>query len=286
MAPGPSASAVMSTLSTPSEPAPMLAMTAPVGYNLRSDPDIKKPECVGCNKAFARRDTVILHMKNQKRKWDLLCTMLPRLIETTSAPSAQRKGAHGIGRHSTDACATWAESDSPWEQSGSSNVTAPTVTTNPTAGRSSATDPQGAVVSRHKPQKQRRSHPYRMVEKLWHSTLQKRACLLGLVHSPSTIHVKKGEDASHITTAGPFHEELDWRVEGEDLLATLANGTNGDEGDDGDENEWLGLQGLSPLGAQAKLIWMMKVMEEPPCWKERKVRMFGAYGVLEEKVLQ
>ncbi|KAG0009668.1 hypothetical protein BGZ80_002171, partial [Entomortierella chlamydospora] len=54
------------------------------GYIPSSDPYLKKPECVGCNKAFARRDTVILHIKNQKRKWDLLNAILPTLIGITS----------------------------------------------------------------------------------------------------------------------------------------------------------------------------------------------------------
>ncbi|KAF9978221.1 hypothetical protein BGZ73_003225 [Actinomortierella ambigua] len=40
-------------------------------YRPGVDTDYRKPECVGCNKAFARRDTVILHIKNIRRKWEL-----------------------------------------------------------------------------------------------------------------------------------------------------------------------------------------------------------------------
>ncbi|KAF9160223.1 hypothetical protein DFQ26_005767 [Actinomortierella ambigua] len=40
-------------------------------YRPGVDTDYRKPECVGCNKAFARRDTVILHIKNIRRKWEI-----------------------------------------------------------------------------------------------------------------------------------------------------------------------------------------------------------------------
>ncbi|KAG0237006.1 hypothetical protein BGW41_000298 [Actinomortierella wolfii] len=40
-------------------------------YRPGIDTDYRKPECVGCNKAFARRDTVILHIKNIRRKWEI-----------------------------------------------------------------------------------------------------------------------------------------------------------------------------------------------------------------------
>jgi len=52
------------------------------------------------------------------------------------------------------------------------------------------------------------------------------------------------------------------------------------------EDGWPSLETMSRMDSQIKLRWMMKMMVMPPCWTERKVRLFGAFGVMEEKVLQ
>ncbi|KAF9166712.1 hypothetical protein BGX20_000129 [Mortierella sp. AD010] len=123
------------------------------GYIPSSDPYLKKPECVGCNKAFARRDTVILHIKNQKRKWDLLNAILPTLIGIASP---------------TDLPA------------GLTNATGSTTTTSTSALGTAAAASAGITssIKNKRSQRQRRSHPHRMVEKLWHSTLQRKGVFL------------------------------------------------------------------------------------------------------------
>ncbi|KAK3813174.1 MAG: hypothetical protein J3Q66DRAFT_347567 [Benniella sp.] len=226
---------------------------------------MKKPECVGCNKPFARRDTVILHIKNQKRKWDQLCSLLPTLYEAACTSVRNHKGPESSSNSSTNRTAVAkARLNSPWEQS--------------------TKDPQSAIGPR-KPQKQRRLH---VVEKLWHATYQKQMSHLGANRASPTLQSKQG-DASPITTATLHDQEA--RVEGkkEMISATNSSTTSRGENDNsnspegGDEAGWLGLAGTSQVDM---LKWMMTAMEEPPCWKERKVRMFGAFGILEQKVLE
>ncbi|KAG0049686.1 hypothetical protein BGZ83_005490 [Gryganskiella cystojenkinii] len=251
--------------SSSSSSASATMMSIPIqGCNPSLDPDIKKPECVGCNKAFARRDTVILHIKNKKRKWDLLNAMLPALTSPSSSLATSVINIAG------DTTAT---------------------TTCPTGRRV---------------QRQRKSHPYRMVEKLWQSTLQKKGLLLtsgpcsfpsssltsslrascrdGSYGGMSVVEVIKMEAVSARPVAVGFDEKGEeyrhhhhHHQDGEGML-DLEQGE--------DEDGWPSLETMSRMDNQTKLRWMMKMMVVPPCWTERKVRLFGAFGVMEEKVLQ
>ncbi|KAI7826511.1 hypothetical protein BC939DRAFT_501694 [Gamsiella multidivaricata] len=251
------------------------------GYNPSSDPDIKKPECVGCNKAFARRDTVILHIKNQKRKWDLLSAMLPTLrASSVSSLTAEEqelwdeKGLDGNSTRRTTAMAAAIGSTV-----GDAVVMAPT-------GKASAVTGSGSSSGR-KVHRQRRSHPYRMVEKLWHSTLQKKGLVLSgssLGPGNSGLNTLVGQDALRAKK-----EDCEDDEDGGDTVDGEARrerqGRDEDEDEDG-EGGWPSLEVMSEMDSQTKLEWMMKMMKMPPCWRERKVRLFGAFGVLEERVLQ
>ncbi|KAF9576002.1 hypothetical protein EC968_000562 [Mortierella alpina] len=224
------------------------------GYNPCSDPDIKKPECVGCNKAFARRDTVILHIKNQKRKWDLLNALLPTLAATAAAAAAATTVSDG-------ACSLEG-----LDLEGMRLITK-------TQKLSLCANNSSGSLRRRGSQKHRRTHPYRMVEKLWQSTMQRKGVQLagGHVNNPNN-----GE--THET--GKLKVAIDEERYTEDLTQAVRD--EKDEMDDG----WPSKDALAQMDSRAKLQWMMKMMVLPPCWKERKVRLFGAFGVLEEKVLQ
>ncbi|GJJ69434.1 hypothetical protein EMPS_01780 [Entomortierella parvispora] len=251
------------------------------GYSPGSDPDIKKPECVGCNKAFARRDTVILHIKNKKRKWDLLNAMLPVLTSCSGT------------NPSSSVAASLAMLDRPGAA--------------PSTGGGGGGGGGGASGSGRRIQRQRKSHPYRMVEKLWQSTLQKKGLLLtsssslarpattapsssclyssngyepmeGVKMEPGTIGLYPvalgggdGHDDNEVKAGNRDDEALKAKEEGEGAM-----------GEDG----WPSLETMSRMDSQIKLRWMMKMMVMPPCWTERKVRLFGAFGVMEERVLQ
>ncbi|KAG0025996.1 hypothetical protein BGZ82_009705, partial [Podila clonocystis] len=218
------------------------------GYSPGSDPDIRKPECVGCGKAFARRDTVILHIKNQKRHWDEFVAMREQWI--------QEKKVTG------------------WMPSGMlSNVKLSLGVSMPT----SAAD------------------RYRKAEKLWHSTQQ------GQIHR----RLRKSSPGSSLRTrygsrpAKGADEESDYMFEFElnDIDAISAEDEWEEEKEDsrdgavekGDEKgniEMYDAELVASMDAPQKFEWIMRAMKMPPCWNERKVRLFGAFGVLEESVLQ
>ncbi|KAF9961728.1 hypothetical protein BGZ72_002289 [Mortierella alpina] len=225
------------------------------GYNPCSDPDIKKPECVGCNKAFARRDTVILHIKNQKRKWDLLSAMLPTLASTAAVATST----------------TAANGESSLDELDLESMHLIARTQRLSLG---ATNGSGSL-RRKGGQKHRRTHPYRMVEKLWQSTMQRKGVQLAC--SVNNTSNGGGDHKAH-------NNKVKVEFGSEDCIENLPQGVQ-DEADETDDG-WPSKDALSQMDSQAKLQWMMKMMVLPPCWKERKVRLFGAFGVLEEKVLQ
>ncbi|KAF9923730.1 hypothetical protein FBU30_006211 [Linnemannia zychae] len=47
-------------------------------------------------------------------------------------------------------------------------------------------------------------------------------------------------------------------------------------------DEWPSQEVLDGMDNQTKVRWMIKMAVVPPCWSERKVRLFGAYGMVEE----
>ncbi|KAF9190357.1 hypothetical protein BGZ50_000245 [Haplosporangium sp. Z 11] len=191
------------------------------GYNPGSDPDIKKPECVGCNKAFARRDTVILHIKNQKRKWDLLSAMLPDLTAAATSSSLM-----------TESLQLSAESTK-----------------------------EVAISSNNLKAKMERRDENNQNDDDGEMKLEER----------------EGEGKYHQNQSGGGGgaEEYSMEVEDEE-----------EEDGGGSEDGWSSMETILQMDSKTKLQWMMKMMVLPPCWKERKVRLFGAFGVLEEKVLQ
>ncbi|KAF9284000.1 hypothetical protein BGZ68_004964 [Mortierella alpina] len=250
--------------STPFLPSssPSATTTMPLiqGYNPCSDPDIKKPECVGCNKAFARRDTVILHIKNQKRKWDLLNAMLPTLASTAAAASSSSSSSTASASVAVTTMMTGVSSLDGFDDVAKTQKLSLSGVDNNSYNGSGSLRRRGG-------QKHRRTHPYRMVEKLWQSTMQRKGVQLACTVSSNHSH---GED----------HPANKVKV-----------GLGGEEGymeDEVDETEdgWPSKDALAQMDSQTKLQWMMKMMVLPPCWKERRVRLFGAFGVLEEKVLQ
>ncbi|KAF9986411.1 hypothetical protein BGZ75_001835 [Mortierella antarctica] len=121
-------------------------------------------------------------------------------------------------------------------------------------------------------QKHRRTHPYRMVEKLWQSTMQRKGVQLA-------CDVNNSNSGGDHEVNNKVKVEFDSEGYMEDLSQAVQDET--DETDDG----WPNQDALAQMDSQAKLQWMMKMMVLPPCWRERKVRLFGAFGVLEEKVL-
>ncbi|KAF9188331.1 hypothetical protein BGZ51_000651 [Haplosporangium sp. Z 767] len=244
---------------------PMPSSSMVHGYNPGSDPDIKKPECVGCNKAFARRDTVILHIKNQKRKWDLLSAMLPDLTAAATSSSLMTESLQLSAESTKEVAIRYKE---------------------------------GTNYRRRRVQRQRRSHPYRMIEKLWQSTLQKKGFVLSTTNSSNNLKAKMERRDENNQNDDDGEMKLEER-EGEGKYHQNQSGGGGgaeeysmevedeeEEDGGGSEDGWSSMETILQMDSKTKLQWMMKMMVLPPCWKERKVRLFGAFGVLEEKVLQ
>ncbi|KAF9135443.1 hypothetical protein BGW39_002910 [Mortierella sp. 14UC] len=292
------------------------------GYNPSSDPNIKKPECVGCSKSFARRDTVILHIKNQKRKWDLLCAMLPAL--STSASSSATGNVEGVfivGPPGDDA-----DDDGDNDDEDGRVVVMDGPSSDLLRRQNHARHKRPSSLTRtaagaklvgpvHKRQvRQRRAHPFRVAEKLWQSTLQRKKIHFGAYKKPAvpittaaTTPAAAGAGTGAATTTSAQHSvyklrqsmyEGDEEYDDEEFTEHRKGGGDVDmemnayieeQNDDEEEDEedgWPSQEALDGMDNQAKLQWMMKMAVEPPCWSERKVRLFGAYGMVEETVLQ
>ncbi|KAF8970246.1 hypothetical protein BGZ46_010553 [Entomortierella lignicola] len=254
------------------------------------DPNLRKPECVGCKKAFARRDTVILHIKNQKRKWDLLNAILQSLT-AVNCDALQVDAMQSISITSTAAA-----------------VVALSVPGENAIGAGAGASTSAGVVKNKKPQRQRRSHPYRMAEKLWHSTLQRHH--ISLTSNSSNNNrttggaTSKGSQSPSIKKEAAdeyrvkveedddndddFNDDCDNFVRHcklEDEGVSDEEVEDDEEKVDGDDN-WPDMEEISKMDSQAKLQLMMRTMTLPPCWRVRKVRIFGEFGVLDQKVLQ
>lgn len=135
---------------------------------------------------------------------------------------------------------------------------------------------------------------YRKAEKLWHSTQQ------GQIHRrrkgtlpslPSSLRTRYGARMKEPEDNNMFEIEL------EDVDAVSAEyeweeGNEEEVGDEdmeeygGDTEMYYDAEVVANMDAAQKFEWIMRAMKMPPCWKERKVRLFGAFGVLEESVLQ
>ncbi|KAG0340257.1 hypothetical protein BG000_000329 [Podila horticola] len=168
------------------------------GYSPGSDPDIKKPECVGCGKAFARRDTVILHIKNQKRHWDEFVAMREQWTCEKKASLSLSSSSSGVP---------------------STNLS-----------------------------------------------------VLGAEENDDIFEFEL-DDVDAISVEDEWEEEDD---EDEDV----------EERDEEGDAEMYDIELVANMDAPQKFEWIMRAMKMPPCWKERKVRLFGAFGILEESVLQ
>ncbi|KAI1299774.1 hypothetical protein EDD11_006435 [Mortierella claussenii] len=298
--------------SSPSSSSSSSTLNSIPGYSPNMDPDIKKPECVGCNKAFARRDTVILHIKNQKRKWGLLNTMLSTLTTGKTPVTVEVATA-------TAAAAAEAEGDDDGENSshkvpGSLRGNGDHVGT--LLRRDMAIMPmcvkQGAMTL-----KQRRLHPYRTVEKLWHSTLQSKSVVLTSFSAGNNDNNNKNNSSSSSSSSSSKHSSFSrnnrnscfsYTASGDGGMDVEATGHDLEQGiEDNDENialpptlgnlsdrdneasvegRWPSTKAMSRMDGRTKLEWMAKMLRKPPCWTERKVRVYGAFGVMEEKVLQ
>ncbi|KAF9109427.1 hypothetical protein BGX27_007634 [Mortierella sp. AM989] len=242
---------------SPNNQIPMAHSLMTHGYDPNSDPNFKKPECVGCNKAFARRDTVILHIKNQKRKWDLLNAILPTLTDMVSSVVMPVNTMSVAGSGVVGAAHT---------------SIVPVVT-----------------AKNRRSQRQRRSNPYRMVEKLWQSTLQRKGMALSRINSNN-----KGAGRGYSSTGGC--QKLIKRNSDDAYFKGEEEEEEEEDDDDDEEDEednngltddgWPDMEAISKMDSQTKLKWMMETMVLPPCWRERKVRSYTSLGVSEEKVLQ
>ncbi|KAF9347913.1 hypothetical protein BGX26_000651, partial [Mortierella sp. AD094] len=281
----PVSTTALSTTTTSASASSSISSLMTQGYDPSSDPYIKKPECVGCNKAFARRDTVILHIKNQKRKWDLLNAILPTLTGIAPSTDLPADSMNAIGTASiTTTTATTLAAAAAAAAAAASAAVATGITTSTTA----------VVAKSKRSQRQRRSHPYRMVEKLWHSTLQRKGVFLspGSIskNGKGQVSVKKEADEvnynRHGTTganANTGSSEDDNDEAGDTCKAEEEDSSDDANDDDG---SWPDMEAISKMDSQTKLKLMMDTMVLPPCWRERKVRIYQSFGVAEEKVLQ
>jgi hypothetical protein len=133
-----------------------------------------------------------------------------------------------------------------------------------------------------------------MVEKLWQSTLQKKGLHLTTTPTPISQHPHYSPASSiafsRESSYGLMLEESNsgsYPVVIDDHDAHVLIGEMGmGEEEETEEDGWPSLESMAKMDSQTKLRWMMKMMVIPPCWTERKVRLFGAFGVMEEKVLQ
>ncbi|KAF8945932.1 hypothetical protein BGZ47_001704 [Haplosporangium gracile] len=292
------------------------------GYNPGYDPTIKKPECIGCNKPFARRDTVILHIKNQKRKWDLLCAMLPTLAASASSTSSISH-THGSGSSVDGGDASDGDADDgDNDDAASSNSRYRRTSSGSKGGKLASTAAHRRSV------RQKKAHPFRVAEKLWQSTLQKKKIQFGAykktpptVTSTTTVtamsmttvkrasatesagHGRKSLSSSSFGYGGDDDDEFDDNMhvdehrrhlhqnhseEDMEIMNAYMEADDDDEKDDGDEDEdgWPSEEALEEMDNATKIRWMMRMAVVPPCWSERKVRIFGVQGEVEEAVLQ
>ncbi|KAG0285486.1 hypothetical protein BGZ96_010272 [Linnemannia gamsii] len=295
------------------------------GYNPGYDPTIRKPECAGCNKPFARRDTVILHIKNQKRKWDLLCAMLPALAVSTSTPATTASNADYGGDVSDDGD----DGDEDDEETKNNDRRTSSVSKG-TGWKAGSTAAQRRIVH------QKKAHPFRVAEKLWQSTLQMKKIHFGAYKKPPSTSTVTAVNMATTTTAkrssvteaagpksrplsfgnesgadvGEFDEEMHVDNDHQSQLQHQRHQTQGDvdvemmnaymannihdvnnnnklnELQRENEDGWPSQEALELMDNQTKIQWMVRMAVVPPCWSERKVRIFGLHGEVEENVLQ
>lgn len=292
------------------------------GYNPGYDPTIRKPECAGCNKPFARRDTVILHIKNQKRKWDLLCAMLPALAASTST-SATAAGNADYGGDDGD------EGDEGDDETKNNNHRTSSMS-------KGASWRAGSTAAQRRSVRQKKAHPFRVAEKLWQSTLQKKKIHFGAYKKPpfitnattatraTTMTAKRASateaagsksrplsfsnesgadvggfdenmyvDNDHQSQLQHQHHQAQGDVDVEIMNTYIANNINDVNNDNelnelegGEDDGWPSQEALELMDNQTKIQWMIQMAVLPPCWSERKVRIFGLHGEIEESVLQ
>ncbi|KAF9134292.1 hypothetical protein BGX30_011989 [Mortierella sp. GBA39] len=285
------------------------AMTMLPGYNPGYDPAIKKPECAGCNKPFARRDTVILHIKNQKRNWDLMCATLPELAALAGSDSSisTYAGAHCGSDAEAGGNGSDGEGDDSDDDDADSSNRRTSSGAKVSGGRARTTAAQ------RRSARQKRVHPFRAAEKLWHSTLQKNKIHFGpykktlsVVTTTATTTTKRAQSIagsrSHGCTSRPsssfgyddmyvdgqFPRQHQRQIDGdmEMMNAYVETDSNEDENEGIDEGGWPSEEALESMDNATKIQLMMKMAVVPPCWSERKVRIFGVQGTVEETVLQ
>ncbi|KAK5827892.1 hypothetical protein F5H01DRAFT_362349 [Linnemannia elongata] len=319
---GSSSSLIGDAVTTPGQvlqvAATVAAMTMLPGYNPGFDPAIKKPECAGCNKPFARRDTVILHIKNQKRKWDLMCATLPELAALVASDSSTSTdaGAHFRG----DADAGGDGSDG--EGGGGDDDDADLINHRTSNGAKVNSGKAGTTAAQRRSVRQKKIHPFRVAEKLWQSTLQKKKIHFGPYRKTPPVTATATIAATKRTPSVPgsgshgrmsrLPSSFGYRGDGDDELDDdmythdqyLRQHQHQMDGDmemmiayvetDHDENEnkgeggdgWPSEEALESMDNGTKILWMMKMAVVPPCWSVRKVRIFGVQGEVEETVLQ
>lgn len=294
------------------------AMTMLPGYNPGYDPAIKKPECVGCNKPFARRDTVILHIKNQKRKWDLMCATLPALAALAASDSST---STDTGAHCGDVAEAGGDGGDGEGDDGDDDD-ADSSNRRTSSGTKISGSRAGTTAAQRRSARQKKVHPFRVAEKLWQSTLQKNKIHFGpykktpaLVTTTATTTTAKrapsvpgsgnhgcmSRSSSSFGYRGDGEHEFDDEVyvdnqyprqhhhqmDGDMEMVNAYVETNDNDDENGEvEDKWPSEEVLESMDNAAKIQWMMKMAVVPLCWRERKVRIFGVQGTVEETVLQ
>lgn len=311
-------------VATPGQVLQVATTTAPMtmlpGYNPGYDPAIKKPECAGCNKPFARRDTVILHIKNQKRKWDLMCATLPKLAVLAASDSSTSTDAGTHCGGGGGAKASGGGSDGEGDNGGDDDAISISRRTSSRVNVPGSSS--GTTTVQRQSVRQKKLHPFRVAEKLWQLTLQKKKIHFGpykktppvvtvTATTTTTKRVPSVQGSGSHGRASRPSSSFGYRVDDDDEFdydmyiegqypRQHQHQMDGDmemmnayvePDDDEDENErgedgWPSEEALELMDNATKIQWMMKMAVVPPCWSERKVRIFGVQGRVEEMVLQ
>lgn len=169
--------------------------------------------------------------------------------------------------------------------------------------------------------RQKKVHPFRVAEKLWQLTLQKKKIHFGpykktlpvVTVTATTTAAKRAPlvpgSGSHDRTSrllssfgyrGDDDDKFDnemyvddqyprqhqHQMDGDMEMMNAYVETDEDENEGEGEDGWPSEEALESMDNVTKIQWMMKMAVVPPCWSERKVRIFGVQGRVEETVLQ
>ncbi|KAG0267975.1 hypothetical protein DFQ27_007846 [Actinomortierella ambigua] len=209
-------------------------------YRPGVDTDYRKPECVGCNKAFARRDTVILHIKNIRRKWEIHWHAQKMALSATVTTDDNRRAQ----------CNEEDMKEEAVEEDEEERVVDGDEEQEEEEEEEEEEEVNDSGTDAHRPQRSGRPKSRRdprEAARLYYADGN---------DSVSTAHYTSHSSHRRVTTTK------------KDALAP-PSGRHGPKFSKEEEDELL--QALA---------------EVSPCYRERRVRMFGSFGMVEEPVLQ